>query len=511
MLGSTSTFVLSLTCFIFILLLLSTKYNNHLPPGPPHLPFIGNLFQTKIDKPWHLFDQWGKEYGPIVYLNFAGQPVIILNTLKAATDLLHHRATNYRNRPRNIVMNYLTRGLNFGSASYGELWRKMRRTSESLLSNKSTINYEHILTDRSALLAHDLLKNPLQWSEHLTRYSASLILTILYDDPILKSLNEPSVLMMNEFNRKIAEAHSPGAYLVEILPVLDFLPKSLAKWKRDADEDFLQYSAKFEEKYMAVKNRKLNGEQRPSISATLADSPSRYDLTDQESAWLVVALYSAALETTASTLSWFLFAMIQFPAVQQKAQQEIDEIVGHGRLPSFSDINQLHYVRAVIKEVLRWRPPLPLSLPHTSVEDDYYDGYLIPKGSTCIANTWSINRDPSVFGQDVDDLIPERHLTDNGKLRDERSEGHFSFGFGTRECVGRHIANKSLIIAVATILWTSSIEPPENSVIPDVNDEEGLSILSRPYPFRCLFTYRHEEAEMVLKHACENILLADER
>jgi len=63
--------------------------------------------------------------------------------------------------------------------------------------------------------------------------------------------------MMDEFNRKIAKAITPGSYLVDIFPILDILPKSLAPWKREANEDFLRYSAMFEERFMSVKEKKV--------------------------------------------------------------------------------------------------------------------------------------------------------------------------------------------------------------------------------------------------------------
>lgn len=76
--------------------------------------------------------------------------------------------------------------------------------------------------------------------------------------------------------------------------------------------------------------------------------------------------------------------MALFPEVQRKAQAELDLVVGQDRLPDFDDIEELPYLRAIVKEVLRWRPVLPLSVPHVSIEDDVYNGYHIPKGTIII-------------------------------------------------------------------------------------------------------------------------------
>lgn len=90
----------------------------------------------------------------------------------------------------------------------------------------------------------------------------------------------------------------------------------------------------------------------------------------------------------AGVLAWFLLAMIQKPEVQRKAQAELDAVVGHDRLPSFIDYERMPYIRAIVKEALRKNPVDPLGMQHASVEDDWYEGYFIPKGTIMIANVW---------------------------------------------------------------------------------------------------------------------------
>lgn len=80
--------------------------------------------------------------------------------------------------------------------------------------------------------------------------------------------------------------------------------------------------------------------------------------------------------------------MSVYPEVQQAAQDEIDRVVGHDRLPSVQDRNDLQYIEAMVKEVFRWHPVAPMGLPHTSTEEDICEGYLIPKGSMLLANIW---------------------------------------------------------------------------------------------------------------------------
>jgi cytochrome P450 len=172
---------------------------------------------------------------------------------------------------------------------------------------------------------------------------------------------------------------------------------------------------------------------------------------------------SAGAETTATTLSWWMLAMIAFPEVQRRAQAEIDAVVGRDHLPTFADTPRLPYVRAIIREVLRWNPSIPLGAPHVAAEEDWYEGMYIPKGTICISNLWHCNRDRDVFGEDADEFRPERHLDDNGELLpgpfETNHAGHVAFGFGRRICVGKDLANESLFINTVRILWAAKLEP----------------------------------------------------
>lgn len=76
------------------------------------------------------------------------------------------------------------------------------------------------------------------------------------------------------------------------------------------------------------------------------------------------------------------------PDVQLNAQEELDKVVGRSRLPDFSDLEELPYLEAVYKEVLRWFPIVPLGVPHRSTSDDEYRGMRIPKGTMILPNAW---------------------------------------------------------------------------------------------------------------------------
>ena len=165
--------------------------------------------------------------------------------------------------------------------------------------------------------------------------------------------------------------------------------------------------------------------------------------------------------------------MITHPEVQRRAHVELDSVVGRSRIPTFSDAPYLPYIQAIVKEVLRWRPALGLSLPHSTTEDDWYDGMFIPKGTLCLTNLWQCHHDPSYYDDDAAGFRPERFLGANGEIisgpSETREEGHGTYGFGKRACVGKHVANESLFIYIATALWAATLErarDPDGNEIP---------------------------------------------
>ena len=154
--------------------------------------------------------------------------------------------------------------------------------------------------------------------------------------------------------------------------------------------------------------------------------------------------------------------MIAYPGTQARAQAELDAVVGRTRLPTFADYPHLPYIRAMVKEILRWRPFAPIITPHRTTEDDWYEGMFIPKGTICLANAWHMNRDPEIFGENVEDFEPARYLDASGDiapgLTDLKKDGHFTYGFGSRICVGRAMADNSLFINIAILLWAMNFE-----------------------------------------------------
>jgi cytochrome P450 len=193
-------------------------------------------------------------------------------------------------------------------------------------------------------------------------------------------------------------------------------------------------------------------------------------------------------ETIPTTMAWWTLAMLVYPETQARAQAELDAVVGRERLPTFADYPCLPYIRAMVKEVLRWKPVGPLGGPHRCTEDDWYEGMFIPKGSICLPNVWYMNRDPKIYGENASHFEPARYLDANGDiipaLPDAKEEGHATYGFGRRICIGRYVANDSLFINMAILLWATKIERKKDrlgQLLPldvDGYEDHGLMVLA---------------------------------
>jgi cytochrome P450 len=296
----------------------------------------------------------------------------------------------------------------------------------------------------------------------------------------------------------------PGARLVEFLTWMRYIPSRFAKWKRDAKYWFIQDSLMFEGLLGKVADDLTNGIDRPSFGATVIKNQSKHDLSEREQAWLVGHMVTAGGETSSTTLQWWLLAMLAYPEVQNQAHAELDEVVGSARPPTFADLPSLPYIRAMVKETLRWSLTVPFGVPHASSADDWYEGMFIPKGTICLVNMRLINSETDVFGSDAEQFNPARYLDENRQIKvlGSREEGHMSFGFGRRICPGKYVAEDTLAIDFATLLWAMRFERPEGVKAElDVRTILNGSVTARPVPFEYKAVPRFAEAEGMLKEA----------
>jgi cytochrome P450 len=182
--------------------------------------------------------------------------------------------------------------------------------------------------------------------------------------------------------------------------------------------------------------------------------------------------------------------MVLYPEVAKAAQKELDLICGN-RLPTLDDEPHVPYIRACVKETMRWMPTGILGVPHAVTRDDEYMGYTLPKGAAVVFNVWTIHMDPKRH-PDPRRFDPARYLNDHQTAAEAASNpdvskrDHFLFGAGRRVCQGMHIAERSLFLAIARLLWAFDFHTAHNTdgeeLTPNADElTEGMSVQPKPF------------------------------
>ncbi|KAH9929014.1 cytochrome P450 [Epithele typhae] len=510
--ASVSTAAASLLTVALVFAFLARKRRRStlpLPPGPRPLPFIGNALDMPSKEMRTAFREMNEKYGDIVYLDALGQPMIIVGSHEVAVDLLDKRSSNYSDRGSSAMIDIVGAGWAVTLLRYGEEWRRHRRAIHQYFNAGAVAQYAKSQKLETHRLVRRLIDDPEHFRNHLRHFFGSSALRISHgievdDEPVdyLKIADDA----MDIF----AAAFEPGKYLVEIIPWLARMPSWFpgAGAKRDGEVwrpiIYKMVSAPWD---AAMEKMRL-GTASPSMVKGLVEQMREDDGPDQleviKSAAAVT--FAAGSDTTFSTMQTFFMAMTMYPEVQKKAQDELMAVIGPHRLPEKDDEPSLPYIQAITKECIRWRSVVPLNVPHRSLEDDEYKGYFIPKGSIIITNISAFSHDPIMY-PNPDVFSPERFLK-NGKIDPAvHDPATMAFGYGRRVCPGKHFAETSLFIVIATVLHTLSLSPvvgPDGQpIMPSGKMTHGL--LSYPEPFQCDIKSRSSELEALIRSSCTNM------
>ncbi|KZT54435.1 cytochrome P450 [Calocera cornea HHB12733] len=445
-----------------------------LPPGPKGLPLIGNLLQVPSQLLFVKLIEWSKEFGPMYSYSLLGQPIVVMSGLKEAGDVFDRMSAMTSDRPRLIKINdYLCRNYEFGFAPRNEYWRKHRRAAHESLNVRAAKDFLPIQQDEARILVEGFINHPdIDLVKHIHRHSSSIAWRTLYGHEAIPVDGDDPSAPMEDFFTQVFFAAMPGGSIVDILPFLNPLIASSKFLRRSSDKCHEDASAFFVKAHAAPQVEGM-----PSLSSKLKETGDRIGMaTEHECGWLAGSLFLAAQDTTATALRWFLVAMLVYPERASAARDQLDSVVGD-RPPTFDDADNLPMIEAMIKEVLRWRPPTPAGVPHMATEDILYGEYLIPKGAILVSDTWSLSRDPSLY-PNGDVFDPSRFLDEKGHVRHPPPDSHddyLAFGHGRRICVGKSLAINTLWIAIAQLLWAFNFE--------NERDEQGREIILDPMAF----------------------------
>ncbi|KAG0699879.1 cytochrome P450 [Suillus ampliporus] len=466
------------------------------PPGPPGWPLIGNVTDMPHIKPWITFAEWGKRYGDISHIEILGQHIIVLNSVKIAMDMLDKKSSVYSDRPVLPMAGELV-GLKhaLGFIPYGDLFRRYRKHFHRAIGSRAVL---HIYNQIEEVETHRFLKrvfaNPDRLLAHVRHTAGAIILRISHGYEV-KENDDPFVDLADRAVNIFSQSTAPGAFMVNIIPSLAKVPEWFpgTGFKRIAREWHKTVEESVDVPYQYVKDQMAAGIAPKSFVSNMLEGRTLSAEEEHVVKWSAATLYGGGADTTVSAIYSLFLAMALFPDVQEKAQAEIDAVVGSDRLPSFADRDSLPYTEALTKEVLRWNAVVPTGFPHSVAEDDIHDGYYIPEGSLIIPNIWFMLNDPRTYAN-PSQFDPERFLAKDGK-EPETDPRTICFGFGRRICPGLHVADVSIWMSTAMSLAVFDISKVvENGVeiTPELDPSSGT--ISHPKPFKCCIKARSAKA-----------------
>ncbi|KAF5382615.1 hypothetical protein D9615_002768 [Tricholomella constricta] len=401
------------------------------------------------------FYQWGKIYGDVIHLHVLGKSILVLNS---ATELLEKRSGINSGRPRFPLFEMLGWDPSLTMLDYGNQFQLHRKMLHQYLNREQCIEYRPIQKQNVHGLVHKLAANPEGSLETIERFATGNIIRIAYGHHIVSN-DDGYYKIAHDATTALFESGPAGGTPLDIFPFLEHFPSwfpgtyyaNYARDKRHLARTFHEAPVQKVQEQMRAENAEPSFAQSHLETMAREGSESRLTLHDIHGAASI--LHVVGTDTTTVTLTIFVLAMVLYPECQRKAQEELDAVLGPGRLPEFSDHVSLPFVECVWQETLRWHQAAPLGLPHVSAVDDVYNGMFIPKGTTILSNIRAMTLNDKLY-HEPSKFIPERFLP---KPAGDGEPLPPVFGFGRRICPGRHFADGTLWMAIATILATLTI------------------------------------------------------
>lgn len=416
---------ISLLIFLYFLAQISksarrkgSEHRRQPPTVAGGWPIIGHLHLLG-ELPHITLGSMADKYGPIFTIKLGVHNVLVVSDSKLAKDCLTTNDKVFATRPKSIAVEVM--GYNyamFGLAQYGQYWREVRKIAmNELLSNhrlemlqkvrvsevKSSVKDLYEFWRRSSTGSLNMVKVEMKhWFGSLIQnYVVRLIAGKRY------SPEEEEAVRFQKTVRRFFELL--GGFMVsDAIPYLRWLDlggqekemKTVAKHIDDILQGWL-----YEHKRKRYSSDRL-GEQRDFMDAIISivegdsnkDGLPGFD-PDTICKATSMTLLVAATDTTTVTLTWALSLLLNNPMAMKKAQDELDIHVGKERQVEESDVKNLVYLQAVVKETLRLYPAGPLSVPHESMEDCIVGGYHVPKGTRLLVNLWKIHRNDQVWSE----------------------------------------------------------------------------------------------------------------
>ncbi|KAG7095910.1 hypothetical protein E1B28_006595 [Marasmius oreades] len=364
------------------------------PPGPPPIPVLGNVLDFTLKELWITAAKWTRDYGDVCRLRVLNWNIVFLGSYEAADQLLEKRGAIYSDRPT-LQMSGELCGIEklVPLSKYDATFKSQRRHIQHTIGTRVIPTYYPLIQSQTLTVLRSLVDTPEDYVTHLRNLTGGLSLSVVYGHSPQDG-NDKFLLMATECLSILANdiTSGGGIWAVDVFPFFRHLPAWFpgAGFKKKAQIWKVKMQEFVDAPFLHAKKCVVEGTILPSFCSKMLLDQSE-DTNEDMIKHSANSMFAASADTTITTMSQFILAMLQYPEVMRKAQEEIDRVVGTGRLPEYRDRESLPYVEAVLSEVWRWGVPSPLNLPHCSTEDDFYRGMFIPKGTIVVANLWSVS------------------------------------------------------------------------------------------------------------------------
>ncbi|KAG0692006.1 cytochrome P450 [Suillus ampliporus] len=439
-----------------------------LPPSPPTWRLLGHFIPPHNS--FLTIGGWIDEHGPLITIRSGTERIVIVGRHNAAVDIMEKQGASVADRPRLVAAGeMLGGGVTTLSTRAGSRLRRMRRALHTHLQPKAAEEYQPLQMSHAKDTVFNILEDPFNFHNHAATYAVTTIMKVAYGKTTPTSANDSEARQIREHFRIIRTAVRPGAYLVDLIPWLKYLPWYGQELKQGFERNRQLYTYQLNHVRQQMQSKEDIG---PSFIKYVLENVQVYDLTETEMAFLAGDFFSAGTETTTLAICTVLMAAACFPEEQAKVQAELDAVVGRHRAPTFSDEKSLPRLHAFVSEALRWRPLIPNGVRHRTTKEVIWGNYCIPAGTTVVGNHWSISRDPDVF-PDPHAFKPQRWIDDRGHVMDDMKS--FVFGFGRRVCSGQHVATRSVFINSLLILWAFQLNLDPTKSLDDMGFMTGVA------------------------------------
>ncbi|KAM9308504.1 cytochrome P450 2C25-like [Gastrophryne carolinensis] len=436
----------------------SYRQHKSLPPGPTPLPLLGTPKFLNILTAVKNYNELHQQYGPIFTIWKLSEPAVVLCGYETVKDALVNHGNEFSSRPIIPTFHLSSQGYDIN----GPRWRPLRRFTISSLRNygmgKKTME-SRMLEEAEKLIqaVSDTEGKPFNVTKTLSSASLNIISSALfgerfdYKDPKLHEL----LYYISHFIRNVL---SPLHMFCNTFPIL--LKLSFVRRIVFGDHLFLQ---NFVRKYIEEHKRTLKPEDPRDfmdyflLKIKEVEHEEDPDFCDTSLLMVVVGLFAAGGETTANTLKFCLTLLANYPDVQAKVQQEIDEVTKSQRLPGHEDRPQMPYTNAVIHEMQRVLDLTPTAFFHAVTKDLQFRGYTIPKGTMIIPFISSVLNDPSQW-ETPEEFNPGHFLDEDGQFCNRAA--FMPFSAGKRVCAGENLARMEIFLLLSALLQKFTFKIP---------------------------------------------------